>query len=88
MPYGIFSKCIKNEDRSNYGQTKYLEIFTPFSIVGDYAEGRVGINYYFNSRFGVEIIIPYMRSRNITSDYTDVLYNGFGPTLGLTIKVN
>ncbi|NQU35670.1 MAG: outer membrane beta-barrel protein [Bacteroidetes bacterium] len=48
----------------------------------------VGLNYYFNPKFGVELIIPYIRSRNITSDYTDVLYNGIGPTIGLTFKVN
>ncbi len=48
----------------------------------------VGVNYYFNNRFGIEFIIPYIRSKNITSDYSDVVYNGLGPTFGLTFKIN
>lgn len=48
----------------------------------------VGGNYFFNDRFGLELIIPYLRSHNITSDQTNTIYSGIGPTVGITYKLN
>lgn len=48
----------------------------------------VGINYFINEHFGVEIIIPYLRTTNITSNTIHTIYSGVGPTLGLTYKLN
>ncbi|GHC47008.1 hypothetical protein [Ulvibacter litoralis] len=48
----------------------------------------IGGNYYFNDRFGLEVIIPYISSRNITSENKNSLYAGVGPTIGLTYKLN
>jgi hypothetical protein len=47
-----------------------------------------GANYYFNEKFGLEVIIPYISSNNITSEKTHNLYAGVGPTIGLTYKLN
>ena len=47
-----------------------------------------GGNYYFNEKFGIEIIIPYINTNNITSEKTNNLYSGIGPTIGLTYKLN
>jgi len=48
----------------------------------------LGGNYFFNDNFGMEFIVPYISIRNITSESTDVLYGGIGPTLGLTYNLN
>ena len=48
----------------------------------------LGANYYFNDNFGLEVIIPYISSNNITSENTNNLYAGIGPTIGLTYKLN
>tara|TARA_B110000091_G_scaffold191025_1_gene214575 strand:- start:942 stop:1547 length:606 start_codon:yes stop_codon:yes gene_type:complete len=48
----------------------------------------IGANYYFNENFGLEIVIPYISSNNITSENTNNLYAGIGPTIGLTYKLN
>ena len=47
-----------------------------------------GGNYFFNDKFGLEIIIPYISTKNITSEKTNNLYSGIGPTIGLTYKLN
>jgi len=48
----------------------------------------IGGNYYFNDNIGLEVIIPYIRSTNITSENANNLYSGIGPTLGLTFNLN
>ena len=47
-----------------------------------------GTNYYFNDKFGLELIIPYIRSKIITSSSKNIVYSGFGPTIGFTYKLN
>lgn len=44
----------------------------------------LGANYFFNENFGLELIIPYLRARNITSRNSSNLYSGVGPTIGVT----
>jgi hypothetical protein len=46
-----------------------------------------GGNYFFNDHFGIELIIPYLNTRNITSNETNTLYSGIGPTLGFTYMI-
>jgi hypothetical protein len=48
----------------------------------------IGGNYYFNEKFGLELIIPYIRSNIITSDNNISPYSGIGPTIGFTYKLN
>ncbi len=48
----------------------------------------IGGNYYFNDKFGLEIIIPYISTKNITSNRINNLYSGVGPTIGFTYKLN
>ena len=48
----------------------------------------IGGSYYFNDAFGLEIIIPYIRVSNITSNHFSQMYSGIGPTIGLTYKLN
>ena len=48
----------------------------------------IGGNYFFNEKFGVELIIPYLSTKNITSDNSNNLYSGIGPTIGFTYIIN
>lgn len=48
----------------------------------------LGGNYFFNEKFGLELIVPYLGVRNITSENSNNLYTGVGPTLGVTYVVN
>jgi len=48
----------------------------------------IGGNYYFNDSFGLEFILPYINSFNITSEQSNTIYAGIGPTFGLTYKLN
>lgn len=48
----------------------------------------IGGNYYFNDKFGIEFIIPYLTTNNITSEQSNNIYSGIGPTLGLTYRLN
>ncbi len=43
----------------------------------------IGGNYFFNEKFGIEFIIPFISSKNITSYYNIELYTGVGPTFGI-----
>ncbi|WP_456442643.1 hypothetical protein [Psychroserpens sp.] len=47
-----------------------------------------GVNYYFTNKFGIELVIPYITTNNITSEKSNNLYSGIGPTLGVTFKMN
>ena len=48
----------------------------------------LGGNYFFNEKFGLELIIPYLSAKNITSENSNNLYSGIGPTIGLTYVLN
>ena len=48
----------------------------------------IGGNYFFNENFGIELIIPYLSTKNITSDNSNNLYSGIGPTIGFTYVTN
>jgi hypothetical protein len=48
----------------------------------------IGGNYFFNEKFGIELIIPYLSTKNITSDNSNNLYSGIGPTVGFTYIIN
>lgn len=48
----------------------------------------IGGNYFFNEKFGIELIIPYLSTKNITSDNSNNLYSGIGPTIGFTYIIN
>jgi hypothetical protein len=48
----------------------------------------IGGNYFFNEKFGIELIIPYLSTKNITSDNSNNLYSGIGPTIGFTFIIN
>lgn len=48
----------------------------------------IGGNYFFNDKFGIELIIPYLSTKNITSENSNNLYSGIGPTIGFTYILN
>jgi len=48
----------------------------------------IGGNYFFNEKFGLELIIPYLSAKNITSGNSSNLFSGIGPTIGLTYIIN
>lgn len=48
----------------------------------------IGGNYYFNDKFGLEIIVPYIRITNIISENPNNTFSGIGPTIGFTYKLN
>lgn len=48
----------------------------------------IGGNYFFNEKFGFELIIPYLSTKNKTSDNSNNLYSGIGPTIGFTYIIN
>ena len=47
-----------------------------------------GANYFFNDKFGIELVVPYIRSKIITSSSDYLVYSGIGPTIGITYKLN
>ena len=71
-------------DNNDFRNSQHDELSGGISVLNI----GIGGNYYFNDKFGLEIIIPYIRSNNITSDNTNNIYSGIGPTLGLTYKLN
>ncbi len=48
----------------------------------------IGGNYFFGEKFGLELIIPYLNTKNITSENSNNLYSGIGPTIGFTYIIN
>lgn len=44
----------------------------------------IGANYFFNENFGIEFIIPYLKTSNITAASRNNVYSGIGPTVGFT----
>ena len=71
-------------DNNDFRDSQHSELSGGISVINI----GIGGNYYFNDKFGLEIIIPYIRSNNITSDNANNIYSGIGPTLGLTYKLN
>ena len=71
-------------DNENFRTPEFNELSGGISVFNI----GIGGNYYFNKNIGLELIIPYIRSTNITSNNTNTLYSGFGPTIGLTFKLN
>lgn len=66
-------------DDSNEDNSVHQELsggITVFSI-------GLGANYFFNPKFGLEVLIPYLSSNNITSDAVGNIYSGIGPTIGV-----
>lgn len=47
----------------------------------------VGATCFLSKRVGVEVILPYVNTSNITSSYFRNLFSGFGPTIGVTFKI-
>lgn len=71
-------------DNNDLRSNKHEELSGGISILNI----GIGGNYYFNDKFGLEIIIPYISTNNITSDNSNNLYSGIGPTIGFTYKLN
>lgn len=73
-----------NADNNDLRNLQHEELSGGISIVNL----GIGGNYYFNENFGIEFILPYITSNNITSTQSNNIYSGIGPTLGLTYKLN
>jgi len=71
-------------DNSNFRNADHSNISGGISIFNI----GLGGNYYFTDDFGIELIIPYISSKNITSNRNNTIYSGVGPTLGLTYLLN
>lgn len=42
----------------------------------------LGANYFFNDKFGLELLLPFIHTKNITSNSVNTIYSGIGPTIG------
>ena len=71
-------------DNSNFRNLQHEELSGGISVLNI----GIGGNYYFNDKFGIELIIPYINTKNITSENSNNLYSGIGPTIGFTYKLN
>ncbi len=71
-------------DNSNFRNFQHDELSGGISVLNI----GIGGNYYFNDKFGIELIIPYISTNNITSENSNNLYSGIGPTIGFTYKLN
>ena len=71
-------------DNNNFRNFKHDELSGGISVLNI----GIGGNYYFNDKFGIELIIPYLSIKNITSENSNNLYSGIGPTIGFTYKMN
>ena len=73
-----------NADNNDYRNLQHEELSGGISIINI----GIGGNYFFNEKFGIEFIIPYITTNNITSQQSNTIYSGIGPTIGLTYKLN
>jgi hypothetical protein len=73
-----------NADNTNLRTTNHRNLSGGISILNI----GLGGNYFFNEKFGIELIIPYLSTRNITSENSNNLYSGIGPTVGFTYVLN
>jgi hypothetical protein len=71
-------------DNNNFSNYLHRELSGGISVMNI----GIGANYYFNDAFGLEFILPYINTNNITSETSNTMYSGIGPTLGLTFKLN
>lgn len=79
--FGTIKYSPDNNDYRNY---RYDELSGGISVLSV----GVGGNYYFNDKIGIEFIIPYILTNNITSEKSNYLYSGIGPTIGLTFNLS
>ena len=85
VEFGFGLGTIKyNADNNDLRTTKHEELSGGISILNI----GFGVNYFFNKKFGIELIIPYINSTNITSENSNNIYSGIGPTLGFTYLLN
>lgn len=73
-----------NADNSSMRNSQHENLSGGISILNI----GIGGNYFFNEKFGLELIIPYLSTKNITSDNSNNLYSGVGPTIGFTYIIN
>jgi len=73
-----------NSDNSAFRTDEHRNLSGGISILNL----GVGANYFFNDKFGIELILPYINTQNISSDTSSTIYSGIGPTLGLTFRLN
>jgi hypothetical protein len=73
-----------NADNNDFRNFQHEELSGGISILNI----GIGGNYYFNKKFGIEFILPYVTTNNITSEQSNNRYSGIGPTIGLTYKLN
>ena len=73
-----------NADNNDFTNIQHDQLSGGISIISI----GIGGNYYFNEKFGIEFIIPYINTRNITSEQANNIYSGIGPTIGLAYKLN
>lgn len=71
-------------DQSSSRTNKHQDLSGGISILNI----GIGTNYFLNDKFGFEFIIPYISTRNITSENTNNLYSGIGPTIGFSYVLN
>ena len=73
-----------NADNNSLRNSQHEDLSGGISILNI----GIGGNYFFNEKFGLELIIPYLSTKNITSENSNNLYSGIGPTIGLTYILN
>ncbi|CAI8437194.1 MAG: Uncharacterised protein [Polaribacter sejongensis] len=73
-----------NADNNDYRNLQHEELSGGIAVINI----GIGGNYFFNEKFGIEFIIPYITTNNITSQQSNTIYSGIGPTIGLTYKLN
>jgi len=71
-------------DNNNFSNFQHEELSGGISVLTI----GFGANYYFNKNFGLEFILPYITTKNITSEKSNTIYTGVGPTIGFTYKLN
>ena len=69
-----------NADNNDFRNNQHEELSGGISVLNI----GIGGNYFFNEKFGIEFIIPYLKTNNITSQQTNNIYSGIGPTIGLS----
>ena len=83
--FGIGLGTIKYDaDNSSLKNIRHEDLSGGISILNI----GIGGTYFFNEKFGLEVIIPYLNTKNITSEKVNTLYTGIGPTIGLTYILN
>lgn len=71
-------------DRESYYNYRYDDLSGGISVLNI----GIGADYMFSEKFGIEMLIPYIYTKNITSKQSNTIYSGVGPTIGLLYKLN